>query len=162
VVLLIVAFVAVPEVIRFLSGLGMDISVRDVDDEWRAVIALTLTYGAFLSETFRAGIQSIERGQMEACRSLGLTPFQAFRFVILPQALRRILPPLGNDLVAMIKDSSLVAILGVRDVTQLAKLSSSQSFMYLETYLIAAAIYLTMTLIGTLIVRTLERRMRVY
>jgi polar amino acid transport system permease protein len=123
-----------------------------------AIIALAFTYGAFLSETFRAGIQSIGRGQIEAARSLGMNYFQVMRYVVLPQALRRVLPPLGNDMIAMIKDSSLVAVLGVADITQLAKVSSSSSFRYLETYLIAAMIYLVMTTIGSLAVRWIERR----
>jgi polar amino acid transport system permease protein len=82
------------------------------------------------------------------------------RFIILPQAVRRVLPPLGNDFIAMIKDSALVAILAVRDITQLAKLSSGQNFLYLETYLLAAMLYLSMTVVGSLIVRWIENRFR--
>jgi polar amino acid transport system permease protein len=160
VVLLIVAFVAVPKIIEALAGVGVPITVRDIGMDGRAIIALTMTYSAFMSEVFRAGIQSIERGQRDAARSLGMTYFQLMRFVVLPQAIRRVLPPLGNELIAMVKDSSLVAILGVRDITQQAKLSSSSSFLYLETYLIAATIYLTMTTIGSMVVRFLERRMK--
>lgn len=160
VVLLIVAFVAIPKIIEALAGIGIPVTVRDIGMDGRAIIALTLTYSAFLSEVFRAGIQSIERGQRDAARSLGMTYFQLMRLVVLPQAIRRVLPPLGNDLIAMIKDSSLVAILGVRDITQQAKLSSSSSFLYLETYLIAATIYLSMTTIGSMAVRFLERRMK--
>jgi polar amino acid transport system permease protein len=126
-----------------------------------AIVALAFTYGAFESETFRAGIQSVQRGQIEAARSLGMTYLQLMRYIVLPQAIRIILPPLGNDLVSMIKDSSLVAILGIPDITQLAKLSSAASFRYLETYLSAAAIYLTMTTIGSILVRFLERRMAI-
>jgi polar amino acid transport system permease protein len=122
------------------------------------VIALAFTYAAFLSETFRAGIQSIGKGQIEAARSLGMTYAQVMRYVVLPQAIRRVLPPLGNDMIAMIKDSSLVAILGVQDITQLAKLSSSSTFRYLETYLIAASIYLVLTVAGSMVVRFIERR----
>ena len=109
IVLLIFAFVIVPAVRRWLSEVtGVAFTFRG--SSWEtAVIALAFTYGAFLSETFRAGIQSIETGQGEAARSLGMTWFQSMRFVILPQAIRRILPPLGNDLVAMIKDSALVS-----------------------------------------------------
>lgn len=161
VVLLIIAFVAVPAIIEALNSLGIMITVRDVNIEVRAIIALSLAYGAFLSEIFRAGIQSIERGQLEAGRSLGMTYFQVMRLIILPQAIRRILPPLGNDFISMIKDSALVAILAVRDITQLAKLSSGQSFLYLETYLLAAMIYLSMTVIGSLLVRWIEYRLRI-
>ncbi|MEO1440972.1 MAG: amino acid ABC transporter permease [Chloroflexota bacterium] len=161
VVLLITTFVAVPQFINFVndSNLGFEIDARSITYTWRAIIALGLSYGAFLSEVFRAGIQSIERGQIEAAQALGLTRIQIMRHIILPQALRRVLPPLGNDLIAMIKDSSLVAILAVRDITQLAKLSAGQSFLYLETYLVAAALYLFMTIIGSTLVRMMERRM---
>ena len=158
VVLLIITFVVVPKFITFFNGLGlgMEIDARKVTYMWRAIIALSLTYGAFLSEVFRAGIQSVEKGQIEAAQAVGLRGWQIMRYIILPQATRRVLPPLGNDLIAMIKDSSLVAILAVRDITQLSKLSAGQSFLYLETYLTAAAIYLFMTVIGSLLVRGLE------
>lgn len=165
VVLLIVAFVVVPAVRDALNqifsqvGLDLRITLRGSSPE-SAIIALALTYGAFLSETFRAGIQSIERGQIEAARSLGMTGFQVMRHIVLPQAVRRILPPLGNDLVAMIKDSSLVAILGINDVTQIAKLRSSNTFRFMETYLVASMIYLTMTIIGSVLVRWMERRLQ--
>ena len=162
IVLLIFAFVIVPAVRRWMSEVtGVAFTFRG--SSWEsAVIALAFTYGAFLSETFRAGIQSIETGQGEAARSLGMTWFQSMRYVILPQAVRRILPPLGNDLVAMIKDSALVSILGVRDITQIAKLSSGASFRYLETYSVAAMIYLLLTFLGMLGVGLVERRNRNY
>ncbi len=165
VVLLIVAFVIVPAVRDALNqlfsqaGVDLRVTLRGSSPE-SAIIALALTYGAFLSETFRAGIQSIERGQIEAARSLGMTTFQVMRHIVLPQAVRRILPPLGNDLVAMIKDSSLVAILGINDVTQIAKLRSSNTFRFMETYLVASMIYLTMTIIGSVLVRWMERRLQ--
>lgn len=158
VTLLIVAFVVVPRFNNFLQDvLGLDVRIRG-SSEPSAVIALAFTYGAFLSETFRAGIESIDRGQVEAGRSLGMNAYQIMRYIVLPQAIRRILPPLGNDFVAMIKDSSLVAILGVQDITQLAKLTSSSSFRYMETYMVAAVLYLSMTILGSLGVRYLERR----
>ena len=162
IVLLIFAFVIVPAVRRWISEVtGVAFTFRG--SSWEsAVIALAFTYGAFLSETFRAGIQSIEKGQSEAARSLGMTWFQSMRFIILPQAIRRILPPLGNDLVAMIKDSALVSILGVRDITQIAKLSSGASFRYLETYSVTAMIYLLLTFLGMLGVGLVERRNRNY
>jgi polar amino acid transport system permease protein len=159
VTLLIVAFVIVPELNRFFeNSLNIDLGLRGSSAN-SAIIALAFTYGAFLSETFRAGIQSVDRGQVEAARSLGMNYLQAMRYIVLPQAIRRVLPPLGNDMIAMVKDSSLVAILGIQDITQLAKLSSSASFKYLETYMIAASIYLTMTTIGSILVRTMERRL---
>jgi polar amino acid transport system permease protein len=125
-----------------------------------AIVGLGMAYGAFTSETIRAGIQSIERGQMEAARSLGMTFFQAMRLIILPQAIRRVLPSLGNDAIAMIKDSSLASILGIREITQIARVSSGRSFRYVETYLTVAFMYLTLTLIGSFMVRALERTLK--
>ena len=158
IVLLIFAFVIVPAVRNYLAASwGIELELRGSSVE-SAIIALAFTYGAFLSETVRAGIQSIDKGQIEAARSLGMNYSQTMRFIVLPQAIRRVLPPLGNDFIAMIKDSSLVAILGIRDLTQLAKVSSGASFRYLETYITVALIYLTMTIIGSIIVRYVERR----
>lgn len=158
IVLLIFAFVIVPAVKDYAAAtFGIEIEFRGSSPE-SAIIALAFAYGAFLSETFRAGIQSIHKGQIEAARSLGMNYFQTMRYIVLPQAIRRVLPPLGNDFVAMIKDSSLVAILGVRDITQIARVSSGATFRYLETYVTVAVIYLTMTIIGALLVRFIETR----
>jgi polar amino acid transport system permease protein len=159
--LLITAFVVFPLIRDNILEplLGIQIDVRG-GSEFPAIFALSLTYGAFMSETFRAGIQSIERGQWEAGQSLGMTGWQTIRFIILPQAIRRVLPPLGNDFIAMIKDSSLVSVLGIRDVTQIARVSSGRSFRYLETYLIVAVIYLTMTILGSMLVKGMERYLR--
>ena len=126
----------------------------------RAIIALAVTYGAFLAEVFRAGIQSIGRGQMEAARSLGMGYGQAMRFVILPQAIRNILPALGNDFVSMVKDSSLVSVLAVRDMTQIARLYAGSTFRFREAYVTLSVLYLTMTVILSLGVATIERRLR--
>ncbi len=145
-----------------LAGLGRALSgfqVRDLDFTTRAIIALTLGYSAFIAEIFRAGIQSIGRGQMEAARSLGMSYRQAMESIILPQAVRTVLPPLGNDLIAMLKDSSLVSVLGVQDITQLGKVYSASTFRFFETYNVVAFLYLVMTLGLTLFVRWIERRM---
>jgi len=159
IVLLIFAFVILPAFKDYMeANYGIIIAFRGSSAE-SAIIALAIAYGAFLSETFRAGIQSVHKGQIEAARSLGMNYFQTMRYVVLPQAIRRVLPPLGNDFVAMIKDSSLVAILGIRDITQIAKISSGSSFRYLETYVTVALIYLVMTIIGSLLVRFLERQL---
>lgn len=158
IVLLIFAFVIVPAFRDYMqTAFGITVTFRGSSPE-SAIIALAFAYGAFLSETFRAGIKSISRGQIEAARSLGMNYYQLMRFIVLPQAIRRVLPPLGNDFISMIKDSSLVAILGVRDIAQIAKVSSGASFRYLETYVTVALIYLTMTIIGSLFVRYLENR----
>ena len=127
---------------------------------WRAIIALTIAYSAFIAEIFRAGIQSIDTGQVEAAKALGLSRFQRFRFIVFPQALKVIFPPLSNDFVAMVKDSSLVSVLGVADITQMAKVYAAGSFRFFETYSIVAYIYLVVTIGLSLLLRQLERRMR--
>ena len=145
-----------------LTGMGAawaDFSVRDLNFTTRAMIALVVGYSAFISEIFRAGIESIERGQTEAARSLGMTHWQTMRFIILPQAVRRVLPPLGNDFIAMLKDSALVSVLGVQDITQMGKLYASSTFRFFETYNVVAFLYLAMTIALSLVVRYMERRM---
>jgi polar amino acid transport system permease protein len=140
---------------NFLSAL----SIRDIPMFSRAVIALSVTYGAFLAEVFRAGIQSISKGQMEAARSQGMSYGQAMRYIILPQAIRNVLPALGNDFISMLKDSSLVSILAVSDITQVARLYAGHSFRFRESYISLAILYLTMTLSLSLIIKIIERRM---
>ncbi len=135
-------------------------TVRDFSLLWRAIIALTIGYSAFIAEVFRAGIQSVDIGQVEAAKALGMSGYQRFRLIVLPQAIRMILPPLGNDFVAMVKDSSLVSVLGVADITQLGKIYSAGSFRYFETYSMVAYIYLILTVGLSLALRRLERRMR--
>jgi polar amino acid transport system permease protein len=135
-------------------------SVRNFDFTWRAIIALTICYSAFIAEILRAGIEAVDKGQVEAALSLGLSRWNTFRHVVAPQALRIILPPLGNDLVSMIKDSALVSALGVQDITQLGKVFSSGSFKFFETYNVVAFLYLTMTISLSLVVRLLEKRLR--
>jgi polar amino acid transport system permease protein len=134
-------------------------TTQDVGLLPRTVIALALAYGGFEAETFRAGIQSIGKGQMEAARSLGMSYVQAMLYIILPQAIRRILPPLGNDLIAMLKDSSLVSVMGVHDITQQARQYVAASFRYPETYNMLAFTYLTMTIILSLVLKWVEGRM---
>ena len=126
----------------------------------RGIVALAISYGAFSSEIFRAGIQSIEKGQIEAARALGLSWFQSFRLIILPQAIRRILPPLGNDFIAMLKESSLVGVLGVGEITQLGRKYASASFLFLQTYNTLAFLYLSMTLMLSMLVKYIERRLQ--
>ena len=165
VLLLYVAFAGAPAVIagwNWLTGpLGFDpLRTRDFSLLWRAVIALTIAYSAFIAEVFRAGLQAVDAGQIEAAKALGLRPWARFRHVVFPQAFRMILPPLGNDFVAMVKDSSLVSVLGVADVTQLGKVTAAGNFRYFETYNIVALIYLTMTITLSLALRRLERKLR--
>jgi len=124
----------------------------------RAIVALAVTYGAFSAEIFRAGIQSIGKGQMEAARSQGMSYSQAMRHVILPQAIRNVLPALGNDFVSMLKDTSLVSVLAVRDITQIARLYAGRSFHYQEAYINLAILYLSMTVILSFVVKFMEKR----
>ncbi|ASJ71738.1 amino acid ABC transporter permease [Granulosicoccus antarcticus] len=165
VLLFYIAFVAAPGLVTLanaLFGQWMDapLRTRDFSLMWRAIAALTLGYSAFIAEVFRAGILSVGRGQSEAALSLGLTPFSRFRYVIFPQAFRTILPPLGNDFIAMIKDSALVSVLGVADITQLGKIYAAGSFRFMETYNIVAYIYLLVTIVLSLLLRRLESRLR--
>ncbi|MEM9582779.1 MAG: amino acid ABC transporter permease [Pseudomonadota bacterium] len=165
VLLLYVAFVVAPGVIYAinwaLEPLGVEpLRTRDFPLLWRATLALAIGYSAFIAEVFRAGIQSVDGGQIEAAEALGLNRWQRFRLIVLPQALRTILPPLGNDFVAMVKDSSLVSVLGVSDITQLGKVTAAGNFRYFETYNIVALIYLTLTVTLSLALRRLEQKMR--
>ncbi len=123
-----------------------------------AVLGLTICYGAYMSEIFRAGIESIPKGQMEAARSLGMSYFQAMRYVILPQAVRVILPPVGNEFVALLKDSSLVSVVAVTDLTRRGREFMASTFMALETWLMVALVYLVMTLFLSRIVSHFEER----
>ncbi|KQS63867.1 amino acid ABC transporter [Rhizobium sp. Leaf371] len=169
VLLFYIAFVGTPALVWLINlvltplisaGAMEPVLVRDLSLMWRAIIALTIGYSAFIAEVFRAGIQSVDRGQVEAAEALGLNRFQRFRLVVFPQAIRTILPPLGNDFVAMIKDSSLVSVLGVQDITQMGKVYASGSFRFFETYSIVAYIYLLLTIGLSLALRGLEKRLR--
>ncbi len=165
VLLLYIAFAATPALVQawnwVTAPLGLDpVRARDFPLLWRAVIALAVAYSAFIAEVFRAGLQSVDTGQIEAAKALGLSGWHRFRHVVFPQALRTILPPLGNDFVAMVKDSSLVSVLGVADVTQLGKVTAAGNFRYFETYNVVALIYLTMTITLSVALRRFERRMR--
>ena len=169
VLLFYVAFVGAPQIValwnRLLSvpieaGWLPAMSVRDFDMTWRAIVALMVSYSAFIAEIFRAGIEAVPQGQVEAAESLGLKRRLVMRFVVLPQAIRTVLPPLGNDFVAMIKDSALVSALGVQDITQLGKVYSASTFRFFETYNVVAYLYLVMTISLSLLVRGLEARMK--
>lgn len=174
VLLLYISFVAVPMAINGLNNVGewllvnglplgtplAEMSTRNINFIARVIVGLGIAYGAFSAEIFRAGIQSISAGQMEAARSLGMTQAQSMRYIILPQAVRNVLPALGNDFVAMLKDSSLVSVLGVQDITQLAKLYAASTFLFFQTYNILAFLYLVMTILLTRGVRYMERRLR--
>ena len=126
-----------------------------------AVIAMAVCYGAYMGEIFRAGIESIPRGQMEAARSLGMSYQQAMIHVILPQAFKTILPPVGNEFVALLKDSSLVSILAVSDLLRRGREFAWESFTYFETYTMVALVYLVITLVLSKLVSIMEERINV-
>lgn len=136
-------------------------TIRSVPMEGRAIIALAFGYGAYEAEVFRAGIQAIGKGQMEAARSLGMNYIQAMRHIILPQAVRQVLPPLGNDFIACLKDSSLATVLAVNELTQLGRLRRSSTFRVLETFNVVAFLYLSMTLLLSTGVRWLEEKLHI-
>jgi polar amino acid transport system permease protein len=124
------------------------------------VIAIGIGYSAYIGETVRAGIQAVPRGQWEAARSLGLSTPRCLRHVILPQALRVVIPPVLNDFVACLKDSSLVSIIGLRELTRAGREYYSATFADFQTWLVVAALYLAMTLVLSRLSGALERRLR--
>ncbi len=127
------------------------------DNVVRAVLGLGFGYGAYLAEVYRAGIEAVPRGQVEAALSLGLTRGQALRHVVLPQAVRVVLPPIGNDFVALLKDSSLASVISVTELTYSGNLNVARTFRSFETYNAVALLYLCMTLVASAGVRLLER-----
>lgn len=133
-----------------------------VPDMVAAIIAMGFCYGAYMGEVFRAGINSIDVGQSEASLSLGFNRSQTMRYVILPQAWRTILPPVGNEFIALLKDTSLVSILAVSDILRRGREFASESFLYFETYTMIALIYLLITLILSKLLSTIENRLSSY
>ena len=125
-----------------------------------AILALSLNSAAYISEIFRAGIQSIDSGQMEAARSLGMTHVQAMRYVILPQAAKRMIPPLGNEFVTLIKESSLAAVIAAPELMYWGRAMSGQYFRVWEPYLMVALIYLVLTLSLSFLLNLIERRLK--
>lgn len=132
-----------------------------VEAFWAGVLALALSDSAFEAEIFRAGIQSVEKGQREAAKSLGLNGWQAMRLVILPQALRRILPALGNQFVYMLKMSSLVSVIGMSELTRRANELVTAEYRPLEVYTVLVLEYLALILIVSWAVRKLEKRLAI-
>src|SRR5258708_2846019 len=175
ILLLYIAFVGLPAFVEllnafgnwlvaanFMSGIGstlVTIRNRDVSDEFRIVVALSIAYSAFLAEIFRAGIASVERGQMEAARALERPSCKPMLHTTLRQAIRKVLPPLGNDFIAMLKDSSLAWVLGIGDISGLGKRYESSTFLTLQTYNVVAYLYLAMTLLLSMVVKWIEQTM---
>ncbi len=133
--------------------------ILGLDRFWAAVLSLSLFEGAYASEIFRSGIVSVEKGQWEASHSLGLSSRQAYRFVVLPQAVRRILPPLANQAISLIKDSALVSTIAVYDLTMEAQALISETFLTFELWFTVALMYLVITVSLSFLVSYLEKRM---
>ena len=123
------------------------------------VLAMGLNSGAYIAEIFRAGIQSIDRGQSEAARSLGMTHSQSLRYVILPQAFKRVVPPLGNEFIALLKDSSLLSIIAIQELFYSAKIVAGRTYQPIPMYIAAALYYLVMTQLISQWVSYMERRL---
>jgi len=166
VLLYYISFVGAPALINALNWLGgpliqagiiAKLDIRQLNFTGRAILALMLGYGAFIGEIFRSGIQSIEKDQTEAGQVEGATYWQIMRFILLPQAVRNVLPALGNEFIAILKDSALVSALGVQDITQLGKVYSASTFKFFQTYNVVAFLYLIMTMSLAALLRLAER-----
>ncbi len=153
--LVIILYIGFPVqgAIRDLSG-----GLVEPDRLTRGVIAISLGYAAYMAEIFRAGIQAVAHGQIEAARSLGLNGAQTARYIILPQALRIVIPPLGNEFIAMLKDTSLLSLLSLREITQRGREFTSRTFEYFPGYNTVAIIYIGLTLAAASLLKFVERR----
>ncbi len=136
------------------------ITGQRVDPFFAAIASCGINSGAYVAEIFRAGIQSIDEGQMEAGRSLGMTWMQTMRYIIVPQAFKRVIPPLGNEFIALLKDSSLVSVIGFEELTRRGQLIIARTYGSLEIWLSVAVVYLIMTLTISRFVAYLERRFK--
>jgi polar amino acid transport system permease protein len=153
--LVVILYVGFP-----LQGALREVSggLIDMNRMTRGIVALALGYAAYMAEIFRAGIEAVPRGQVEAARSLGLDGWQTARYVVLPQALRIVVPPLGNEFIAMLKDTALLSILSVRDITQRAREFQAGSFLTFPPYNTVAILYIGLTLAASSLVKWVERR----
>jgi polar amino acid transport system permease protein len=178
VIILIFSFVITPALITFVAGIPTlddfvqalvgipqdriettTLRTRDIEETTRIIFAFALTYGAFMSEVFRAGIESIGRGQMEAARSLGMTYVQAMRYIILPQAVRNVLPAMANNFVLLLKDTSLASVVAVPEISHLTRQYSSNRFRYPQGLLILSFLYANLTILMSMGVYWLESRL---
>ena len=153
-------YFAFPSVVQ---GIGKSLNIEALktylaNPVGMAILGLTFCYAAYMSEIYRAGIQSIPRGQMEAARSLGMTYTQAMRYVVIPQAVRVIMPPVGNEFISLLKDSSLVSVVAVADMTRRGREFMSANFIPVETWMMIALLYLVMTLFSARIVSWIEKK----
>lgn len=141
-------------------GMPQLVASTHIPPFFAAVLSCSLNCGAYTAEIFRAGVQSIERGQTEAARSLGMTHGQSMRFIILPQAFKRVIPPMGNEFIAMMKDTSLLSVIGFEELARRGQLVISETYRAFEIWMTVAFIYLVMTLVISRLVDLLERRMK--
>jgi len=139
----------------FYFGLG---KIVNLNRFLAGVLAVGVCYGAYMAEIFRSGIEAIDYGQHEAAMSLGMTRWQTMRYVILPQSFRIVIPPSGNEFIACLKDSSLVSIIGLRELTRAGREYASQYFLDFQTWLMVGIIYLIMTLTLTKLVKYIEKK----
>lgn len=159
---LFIWYFVIPSIIQELGASWniQSFSNYNADPQVMAILGLSFGYSAYMSEVYRAGIQSISKGQMEAARSLGMTYFQAMRYVILPQAVRVILPPVGNEFITLLKDSSLISVMGVADLTRRGREFQGRYYIAIEPWIMVALIYLIMTLLATRLVTWMEREFK--
>jgi polar amino acid transport system permease protein len=162
-----------PQVIALLNGLGawmveqavlpqigaalVDLVPRNVSNLARAIIGLAISYSAFISEIFRAGLESVSRGQFEAGYSVGMTRLQVYWHIVLPQAFRVALPALGNDFIALLKETSLLSVVGVAEITRQGVTFAAANFTFFQTYNIMAVTYLVLTISLSMVVKGVER-----
>ncbi|MTI80107.1 MAG: amino acid ABC transporter permease [Firmicutes bacterium] len=144
----------------WVTNYGEELLASTSMDPWvAAILSITLNSGAYIAEIFRGGVQSIEKGQMEAARSLGMTHGQAMRYVILPQAFKRVIPPMGNEFIMLLKETSLLSVIGFEELARKTQLEVARTFASFELWLTAAFIYLIMTFTFSRLVDMLERRL---
>lgn len=148
---ILIIYIGVPQLFRF--------SMPDNYQYLAGIIALSLNCAAYTAEIFRSGIQSIDPGQTEAARSLGMSHYQSMRYIVLPQAFKVVVPPLGNELIAMLKDSSLLAFIAIEDLLYSGKIIVGRTFQPMPIYLTVAVIYLCMTMVLSMLVNYTEKRL---
>jgi len=153
---ILLIYIGIPSLLFAITGEQMPINVYVA-----GITACGLNSGAYVAEIVRSGIQSIDRGQTEAARSLGMTKAQTMRYIILPQAIKRVIPPLGNEFIAMLKDTSLLSVIGLEELTRKGQLFIAVTFAPFPVYLGILLMYLAMTLSISQLVAYAERRLAV-
>ncbi len=148
----VLALVIIPDISKAAGA------PNSVPNDLRAILALALIYGAYMAEIIRGGVQSIPRGQMEAGRSLGLSSGETMRSIIFPQAARAIIPPMANDFIAILKDTSLLSVLGVLEITRRTRQYSASSFKFPEAFFTMTFVYLVLVIGLSILLSMFERR----